>query len=67
MVANLQNDDIIESEFKRQSRYDVHFQTNALEIGMSRFKTQAMGWIVSLLFIYKDGFSIKLPTRVDIL
>ena len=22
-------------------------------------------WIVSLLFLYKDGFGIKLPTKVD--
>ena len=26
----------------------------------------AMGWIILLLFFYKDGFGIKYPTKVDI-
>ena len=32
---------------------------NTLGKGMNPFIVQAMGWMVILLFIYKDGFGIK--------
>ena len=32
---------------------------------MNPFILPAMGLIVRLLFFYKDGFGIKLPTKVD--
>ena len=46
------------SEFKLQSRYYTHFRTNTLGKGMNRLIPPFMGWIVSLLFFYKDDFGI---------
>ena len=32
---------------------------------MKHLIPQAMDWILHLLFLYKDSFGIKLPTKVD--
>ena len=36
-----------------------------LQISMKLDIPLVMGWIVPLLFFYKDGFGIKLPSKVD--
>ena len=61
VVATGLDCDIIVSEFKPQSRYYVLFWTNTLKKGMNLLILPA---IVALLFFYKDGFGIKLPTKV---
>ena len=48
---------MLQSEFKFQSFYYIHFQTNTLEKGSE--PPTAMGKIVSLQFFNKDGFGIK--------
>ena len=62
----LLNCDILVSEFKLQSRYNVHFRINTLrkDINYTKF-TLVMGWILLLLFLYKDGFGIKYSLDVD--
>ena len=51
VVANLPICDIVVSEFELQWRYYVHFQTDTLGKGI--------GLLVSLLFFYRDSFSIE--------
>ena len=34
---------------------------------MNRLILQVMGLIVTQLFFYKDGYGIKLPTKVDVI
>ena len=46
------------NEFELQPRYYVHFWTNTIEKGMNLILS-VMGWIVSPLSFYKDGFDIK--------
>ena len=41
------------------------FQTNSLEHGMKNLSPPDMGNIEQLLSIYKDKFSIRSPTNVD--
>ena len=50
---------IIVSEFKLQSYYYIHFQTNTLGKGMNPLILPAMGYIVLLLFFEKDRFGIE--------
>ena len=45
--------------FEPQPRYYVHFRTNTLSEGMNLLIDLDRSLIVSLLFFYKDGFSIK--------
>ena len=48
------------SEFELQSRYYVHYRTNTLEKGMKPFIPRpAIGYMISLLFFFQDGFGIK--------
>ena len=48
------------NEFELQSRYYVHFRINTLGKSMKPpNSTPALYKIASLLFFYKDGFSIK--------
>ena len=61
----MQNCEIVLREFELQSRYYVHFRTNALAKGMNPFILPALNWIVPLLF-YKDGYGIKLPRKVGV-
>ena len=42
IVAKVQDFDIVVSEFKLQSRYQVHFQINTLEKGMNLLIPPAM-------------------------
>ena len=49
--------------YKVPSLYYVRFQTNTLEKGMNSLVPPAMGQIVSMLFLYKDDFGIRLPTK----
>ena len=46
-------------EFKLQLCYYIHFQTNTFVKGMKPLIPPAMGFIVSGLFFYKDGFGNK--------
>ena len=48
--------DFVVIEFELQSRYYVHFRTNALGKGMN---PSTMGYIVPLIFIFLDSFGIK--------
>ena len=45
--------------------YNVHFQTNTLRKGINPLSRLAMNYIVTQLSIYKDGFGIHYPTKVD--
>ena len=63
VVANVMNCNIVASDFVLQSRYYIHFQTNALRKDMNSF-IPAMDETVPVLFFYKDGFDIKSPTKV---
>ena len=58
-MANVLDCNIMLSEFKLQSQYYVYFQINTLRKAMNLLLFQAIGYIVSLLFFYKDGFGIK--------
>ena len=59
IVINRLDCNIIVSKFKLQSHYYVHFRTNTVRKGMKPFISLAMGWIIPLLFFYKDGFGIE--------
>ena len=67
VVVNVVECDMLVGEFEHQSRYCIHFQTDTLEKGMNLLILPAMCYIVLLLFFFKDGFSINLPTKVDML
>ena len=58
-MAEMLDCDIVVSEFEFQSRNYIHFSTNTLRKGMNPLILPNMGKIVSLLFFYKDGFTIK--------
>ena len=58
-VVNVLDCDIFVNKFKLQSCYCIHFQTNALGKGVNPLILPVMGWIVPLLFFYKDTFGIK--------
>ena len=58
-VANVLDCDIVVREFEFQSRYYVHFRTNALWKGMNSHILPAVSKPVPLQFFYKDGFGIK--------
>ena len=60
------NYDIVVSEFKLQSRHYFNFLTKTLEKGMEPLFSQTMSSIVQVLFFYKDGFSIKNTTNIDV-
>ena len=48
----------IVSEFKLQSCYYFHFQTNTLRKGMNPLILSAMGWITPLLFFQKKRMAL---------
>ena len=50
---------IVVSEFVLQSRYYVHFRANTRGKGMNPLILPAMGWIVPLLFFWKNSIGIK--------
>ena len=59
-MAKVLDYDLEVSEFEHQLRYYFHFRTNTLgESIESSYPRPAMGWILSLLFYYRDGFGIK--------
>ena len=64
-IAEMLDCDIVESEFEPQSFYYVPFRTNILLRIMNPFIPTAMGWSVSQLFFYVDGFDIKYPRKVE--
>ena len=33
---------------------------------MNLFVPQAMGWMISLMFFYKNGFGVKQPIKLDV-
>ena len=57
-VAKVLDYDVVVSEFKLQSHYNVPFRTNTQEKGMKPLIPPGMGWIVPQLF-FKDSFGIK--------
>ena len=59
-MINMYNCSFEVSEFELQSSYDIHFQMNILGEGTEPpYPPLVMDKIVSLLFFYKDDFSIK--------
>ena len=44
---------------KTKQNQSIHFQTNNLWECMNPFIPPAKGWILSLLFFFKDSFGIK--------
>ena len=56
---------IVVSDFELQSCYYFYFKTNTLVKGLNLHIIPAMGFIISLLFFYKDGFGVKYPTQFD--
>ena len=65
VVANVLNCGSEVSEFELQLRYYANFKTNTLGTIMYPFISSTMNLIVSPVSFYKDGFSIKYPTKVD--
>ena len=59
VVANALHCDILESEFELRSCYYIHFRIKYSDERYELHYSQAMGWIVTLLFFYKDSFGIK--------
>ena len=59
VVAKVLDYSVVVNEFDHQNRYYVHFRTNTLGKGMNPLILLAIGFIESLLFIYKDDFGIK--------
>ena len=59
VVPNLLDSDIVASESELQTRYYVHFWTNAFGKGMNSPILPAIGWIEPLFSLYKDGIDIK--------
>ena len=53
------------SKFEIQSHYYIHFWTNTHGKAMNPLIHPAMSEIVSLLYVYKDGFDIKSPMKVN--
>ena len=47
------------TEFELQTYNYIHFGSNTIGKGMKPLILQAIGYIVSLVFFYKDGFGIK--------
>ena len=52
----MQYSDILLNEFELQSPYYVHFRTYVQGKGMKPLILPAIGYIVPILFYYKDGF-----------
>ena len=52
--------------FEPQSRYYILLRTDTLRKGKNRFIPQDIHQVSRLLFFYKDRFSIKYTTKVDI-
>ena len=58
-MACVQDCGHVVSGFELQLRYYIHFQSNTHGEGMNSLIYLAMGWVVSLLSYYKNGFSIE--------
>ena len=54
-------------EFGLQLYCCVHFRINTLGKNKNPLIPAVMGWMVSFLFFYKDGFGIKWSTKVYML
>ena len=65
IMANELDCNIIFCKFKFQSHYYIHFQTNTFRKNLNPLYLPAMYQIVPLMFLYKDGFGIKSPMKVD--
>ena len=59
IVVNVLHCNIVVSEVEFQSRHYIHFWNNTFGTGMNLLILPAMGYIVPLLFFYKDGLGIK--------
>ena len=58
-MAKVLNCGLEVSEFELQSLCYYHFRINPLGEGMNLLIPSAVGWIISLLFFYKDVIGIK--------
>ena len=56
-VVNVLNN-IVVSKFELQSRYCIHLRTNTPGKRMNSLIFSAMGWIVPVMLLYKNGFGI---------
>ena len=63
-MAKVLDCDFVLGEFVFHWIYFVHFRLDIFQKAMKSLSFPAMGWIVPLLF-YKDGFSIKCPTKIN--
>ena len=50
----------------KETKPVVEFRVNTIRKSLNPLITQAISYMVPLLSFYKDGFSIKLPTKVDV-
>ena len=57
-MANVMDCEIVVTEFELQSCYYVYFRFNTLGKGMNSHLPLVMGYIVLLLFFYKNSFGI---------
>ena len=65
LVTNVLDCNIVVSEFELQSIYYVHVRTNTPGKGMNPHIFPFMGYIVQLLFFYKNGFGIEYSMKDD--
>ena len=66
-VANALDWRILVSEFEPHLHCYVYFLINTNSKGMNALIPPALGFIVSVLFFFRDGFDVKQPQKVDIL
>ena len=59
IMVNVSDCDIVVCKFELPSYFYVHFWNNTHGKAMNPIVSSAVGWIVPLLFYYKDGFGIK--------
>ena len=57
-MAKVLNCSLELNEIELQSPYYIHFRTDILKKVINLLISPAMGWIVSLLFFYKNSFGI---------
>ena len=67
IMANMLDCSLELMEFELLSHNYIHFQIKTFGKAWTPYPSPAMGWIISLLFFYKDGFGIKHPMKVETL
>ena len=57
--------DILVTQMELQSRCYIHIQTDDTRKGIDSLIPRPIGWLVQVIFFYKDWFGFKKPTKVD--